>query len=172
MSDALTLIYNACDPNKPATPQYYYDCAEARGAERLTQRFLGHLKRADDYLCFLFSGHIGCGKSSELEHLRHTLKHATPFQPRYFPILINASEYLWEKLARLDLSPDQKIVNGDEDYLKMLENLSVLEYVNGGDEDPLALAEPWYAVNPIVRELQKFKEAKVRSQQKWAAEVI
>jgi hypothetical protein len=64
----------------------------------------------------------------------------------------------WEKLARLDLSFDQRIPNGDEDYLKMLENLSILEYLNGGDEDPFSEAEPWYAVNPIVRELKKFKE--------------
>ena len=41
----------------------------------------------------------------------------------------------------------------------MLENLSVLEYINGGVDDPFALAEPWYAVNPIVRELQRFKAA-------------
>lgn len=65
----------------------------------------------------------------------------------------------WEKLARLELSPDQKIPNGDNDYLVMLENVSVLEYINGSGDDPFALAEPWYAVNPIVRELQKFKAA-------------
>ncbi len=65
----------------------------------------------------------------------------------------------WEKLARLDISGDQKIPNGDNDYLVMLENLSVLEYINGGGDNPFALAEPWYAVNPIVRELQRFKAA-------------
>jgi hypothetical protein len=68
-------------------------------------------------------------------------------------------EHHWEKLARLDLSEDQKIPNGDNDYLVMLENLSVLEYINGGSDDPFAVAEPWYGVNPIVRELQKFKAA-------------
>jgi hypothetical protein len=42
----------------------------------------------------------------------------------------------------------------------MLENLNVLEYVNGGEENnPFEPIEPWYAVNPIVRELQKFKSA-------------
>lgn len=65
----------------------------------------------------------------------------------------------WGKLARLELPPYQQIVNGDDDYLKMLENLSVLEYVNGDDEGTLDSAAPWYAVNPIVRELRKFKEA-------------
>jgi hypothetical protein len=65
----------------------------------------------------------------------------------------------WKKLAELDRSFDQMILGGDDDYLVMLENLSVLEYINGGGDDPFALAEPWYAVNPIVRELQKFKAA-------------
>ncbi len=33
------------------------------------------------------------------------------------------------------------------------------EYINGGEGDPFAAAEPWYAVNPIVRELGQFKAA-------------
>jgi len=72
----------------------------------------------------------------------------------------------WEKLAVLDQSTDQKIPGGDDDYLVMLENLSVLEYINGeeGGHDAFAGEEPWYAVNPIVRELQKFKAAKSKLQ--------
>jgi len=69
-------------------------------------------------------------------------------------------EHHWTKLAALDASPDQTIPGGDEDYLAMLENLSVLEYINGGDEGTFEAAEPWYAVNPIVRELRKFKTAR------------
>ena len=68
-------------------------------------------------------------------------------------------EHHWKKLAELDLSADQQIPNGDEDYAKMLENLSVLEYRNGDDEDSLEADAPWYVVNPVVRELRKFKEA-------------
>ena len=30
MSDALKNIYNACDPDLPASSQYYFDCSEAR----------------------------------------------------------------------------------------------------------------------------------------------
>lgn len=68
----------------------------------------------------------------------------------------------WQKLAELDRSEAQQIPNGDNDYLAMLENLSVLEYINGGEEhNAFTPAEPWYAVNPIVRELQKFKAAEV-----------
>ena len=66
----------------------------------------------------------------------------------------------WEKLAELDRSADQLIPNGDPDFSTMLDNLSVLEYVNGcGHDDPFADAEPWYAVHPVVRELRKFKIA-------------
>lgn len=68
----------------------------------------------------------------------------------------------WEKLAALDLSGNQKIPSDDDDYTEMLANVSVMEYLNGGDEDPFAEEEPWYAVNPIVRELQKFKEARAK----------
>lgn len=449
MTDVLKSIYNACDPYALAPPEYYYDCSEARGGSALAQEFQRHLALANDHIYFLFSGHIGCGKSSELGELKRSLTHAAPPLACYFPILLNVSDYLddfdatptdlllaivteiadtlrreanietkdsyftkrlneikefflsdveinegelelgfakakiqrlkkdptarhkvravlepkmstmleeinfvledarlkirthpvgpgkrncadivvivdnlekirriagleeglasqrelflerytqlvgikanfiytvplrlvrspdgpqlehrygplfvlpmikthergsdvpykagidslkeilrkrlgnltleevfahdaldfflkysggnvrslmtfvqnactyasavpiplvaaqkavqqtvrtyataipehhWKKLARLDLSIDQKIPNGDNDYLVMLENLSVLEYINGGDEDPFASAEPWYAVNPIVRELQKFKAARSRLQ--------
>ena len=69
-------------------------------------------------------------------------------------------EHHWEKLAALDASSYQTIPGGDEDYLVMLENLSVLEYINGGEEETFESAEPWYAVHPIVRELRKFKTAR------------
>lgn len=94
--DALRQIYNACDPNEPATAQYYLDCGEARGESALAQVFLRHLQLADDYCCFLFSGHIGCGKSSELEHVRQAISHYSPPASgrRYFPLLLNVSDYL------------------------------------------------------------------------------
>jgi hypothetical protein len=94
MSEILKLVYNACDPNEAATSQYYLDCGEARGASALTDRFLGHLALANDYLCFLFSGHVGCGKSSELARLRDRLKEPGPNHPSYFPILLDVSDYL------------------------------------------------------------------------------
>ncbi len=39
----------------------------------------------------------------------------------------------------------------------MLENLTVMEYVNG--EDTENLDDIWYAVNPVAREIGKFKTA-------------
>jgi len=42
-----------------------------------------------------FSGHIGGGKSSELEHLRHTLETWNrPTKRRYYPIFLDTLEYL------------------------------------------------------------------------------
>jgi hypothetical protein len=92
--DALKQIYNACDPYIPASVEYYCDCAEARGSSALSLDFQNHLRLAKDYVYFLFSGHIGCGKSSELEHLERTLINAAPNRECYFPILLNVSEYL------------------------------------------------------------------------------
>lgn len=66
------------------------------------------------------------------------------------------NEAYWDKLAALEHAPDQHIPGGDDDYLTMLENMSILEYINGGSDDPIG--EPWYAVNPIVSELQRFKQ--------------
>lgn len=94
MSDTIKQIYNACDPWMPAPPEYYYDCFVARGGSALTQEFQRHLALADDYLSFLFSGHLGCGKSSELNHLARALENAYSPYGCYFPVLLNVSEYL------------------------------------------------------------------------------
>ena len=78
MEDDLKHIYNACEPYVPAPAEYYYDCAEARGSSALSQEFQNHLRLAKDYLYFLFTGHIGCGKSSELKQLERALLAAAP----------------------------------------------------------------------------------------------
>jgi hypothetical protein len=56
----------------------------------------------------------------------------------------------WELLARLHIDSDKYIPNDDK-HQEMLGDLSILEYMNA--------EEPWYAVNPVVRELEKFKRA-------------
>jgi hypothetical protein len=94
MNEALKNIYNACDPYLPASSQYYFDCAEARGEAAFAKFVCGHLKLADDHLCFLLSGHIGCGKSSELKMLERALTQVAPADDCYFPVLVDVSEYL------------------------------------------------------------------------------
>ncbi len=94
MAEALKHIYNACDPYKPATPEYYVDLAAARGSSALTQEFQRRLALTDTYLRFLFTGHIGCGKSSELGSLAHALAQPTSMHQRCFPIVLDVSDYL------------------------------------------------------------------------------
>lgn len=98
MDDALNSIYAAFNPNEAATQDVYVDCGEARGQTKLAQRFRKHLAGVSGspgkYLCFLFTGHIGCGKSSELRHLCSEVKKPEPFQPGYLTILLDAQEYL------------------------------------------------------------------------------
>lgn len=104
MSHQVTLrhIYNACDPKKPATPEYYVDCEASRGGGGLVSTFRRHMANADDHLSFLFSGHVGCGKSSELAHLSHCLDHPKQGQARYFPVIIDSHPYLDDGDAALE----------------------------------------------------------------------
>jgi len=62
------------------------------------------------------------------------------------------SKRQWELLAALEQSRDQQIDASDTDYLQILENLAIFEYINGsGVTDILTSNRPWYAVNPILR---------------------
>ena len=94
MSDPLRRIYNHCDPYKPAADEFYLDCSAARGGGVLSQEFIRRLQLADDHLSFLFAGHIGCGKSSELAELCRRLENPPHGQACYFPVLIDTNEYL------------------------------------------------------------------------------
>jgi hypothetical protein len=98
MGDVLSDLYNACDPILPATPEFYVDATAVRGGNAFTRSFLRELDRTDSYLRVLFSGHVGSGKSSELQHLRHKLElgEPAPDRKRCFPVLLDAGEYLDE----------------------------------------------------------------------------
>lgn len=89
--DILTAIYNAFEPNVPAPPKYYADCKEARGGSNLVRKMIKRLKNSkNENLRYLFTGHLGCGKSSELLHLYNEIEKGTTF----FPIYIDFEEYL------------------------------------------------------------------------------
>ena len=98
MTDILTTLYRACEPLEPATPEFYVDCSDVRGSNAFTKQFCKDLSKATAKMKRLFSGHIGSGKSSELQHLRQTLE--SPMQDaehkRFFPIFTDAIEYLNE----------------------------------------------------------------------------
>lgn len=96
MNEILKNLYNACDPIAPASSRYYVDCSDVRGSNALAKQFQRELAKTDKFLHFLFSGHIGSGKSSELEHLRNLLLQPSTPHKRYFPVLMDAGEYLDE----------------------------------------------------------------------------
>ena len=96
MSEILKRLYNACNPVKPATPSQYVDSDEARGSRDLSRQFLRDLGNIEgDFLTFLFTGHLGCGKSSELHHLAENLRHpAQQDATAYFPIILDAEDFV------------------------------------------------------------------------------
>jgi hypothetical protein len=75
----------------------------------------------------------------------------------------SVDERYWDKLADLETSAKQQIDNGSPDFWIMLENLTVMEYVNGDETD--SLDDTWYAVNPVIRETIKFQSALERKSQ-------
>jgi hypothetical protein len=76
----------------------------------------------------------------------------------------------WEVLAELELSERQKWDSNSSAQRRLLENLCVMEYINGGDENPLKKATPWYAVNPILRVQDAFEDALIAEKAKQEAE--
>lgn len=77
----LSRFYAACDPNRtldmgdPADRPYYIDFSSVRGSNiiRELERTITILK-PDQPTCQLFSGHVGCGKSTELLLLKAKLE--------------------------------------------------------------------------------------------------
>jgi len=77
----LTRFYHACNPSRtirisnPEERQYYIDFAEVRGGKIISEldRTIARLS-PDEPTCQLFTGHIGCGKSTELLRLKFELQ--------------------------------------------------------------------------------------------------
>lgn len=95
-SEILAHILNACNPAKPATDKQYVNCSDVRGSSLFAENLCEEFTNSDEPIHALFTGHIGCGKSSELQHIADNLDCRTPRggQKRFFPIIVNMSEYL------------------------------------------------------------------------------
>jgi len=89
-------IYNAFNPLDAAGSAVYCDMSTARGTDgALVRDFQRNIRLAGtNYIRFLFSGHIGSGKSSELEQLRQNLLARGPGGGRYFPVVIDTNDYI------------------------------------------------------------------------------
>lgn len=98
MADDLSrLLYNGCDPLKPADRKQYVDFSEVRGGDVLVRQIGKQLDLSQNVnLRLLFSGHSGSGKSSELEHLAAEFRKPKPecSQYRYYPVLINVQDHV------------------------------------------------------------------------------
>lgn len=78
----LTKFYQACDPSKTLVVgnaedrQYYIDFSSVRGGKIIAEleRTITRLS-PDEPTCQLFTGHVGCGKSTELLRLKAELEH-------------------------------------------------------------------------------------------------
>jgi hypothetical protein len=82
-------FYNACNPVEPldfAIPkerQSYIDFSSVRGRQVIDQ-MIKHISWGGNYTCQLFTGHIGCGKSTELLRLKTKLEEENKFFVVYF----------------------------------------------------------------------------------------
>lgn len=149
------------------------DMLEKRAGQPLAQVFA---PAALDFLLTYSGGHTRLLMSFVQQACAYAQSLPIPLSAAHRAIAQTVSMYSttiveshWRKLAELDLSDDQKLRNGDLDYLGLLESLAILEYVNGGEEtNPFDPVEQWYAVNPIVRELGKFKKARLEIEQERA----
>ncbi|MCP4397324.1 MAG: hypothetical protein GY801_08510, partial [bacterium] len=85
----LERAYNNFNPKVPVAPtsEYYVNCDEVRGeqGEYVADTMSVELSMmSNDYAHFLFTGHIGSGKSSELLKTREILEEEHRFQVLYF----------------------------------------------------------------------------------------
>ncbi|MEQ8385709.1 MAG: ATP-binding protein [Coleofasciculus sp. A1-SPW-01] len=100
----LPRFYKACNPSKPLTvgevedQQYYIDFSPVRG-----NRIIQSLQRTialispDEPTCQLFTGHIGCGKSTELLRLKAELE-----KQGYYVVYFESSQDL--DMADVDIT--------------------------------------------------------------------
>ena len=127
----LTDAYDICDPVKPLQgddlARYYIPLVEARNTEAIIQ--VGQIlqqQKADKFSTILFTGHRGCGKSTELRRIE---KH---WQKEYLTIFLNVEEetdindveyidiYL-TVIRQVEYALRQLKVNFDQELLKSFE---------------------------------------------------
>lgn len=81
MSLDLARFFRACNPSKTLVVgnqedrQYYIDFSSVRGSNIIQELGRTIVLADDEPNCQLFTGHIGCGKSTELRRLQADLEH-------------------------------------------------------------------------------------------------
>ncbi|NER52891.1 MAG: ATP-binding protein [Symploca sp. SIO1A3] len=99
----LSQLFRACNPNKTLDlsqaedRQYYIDFAAVRGNNIIRELQRTIVLSGDEPTCQLFTGHIGCGKSTELSKLKAHLE-----QEGFHVVYFQSSQDL--DLADVDIS--------------------------------------------------------------------
>ncbi|PSR15897.1 KAP family P-loop domain-containing protein [filamentous cyanobacterium CCP3] len=133
-------FFRACNPSKtlnlnsPADARYYIDVSTVRGSDLVRELKRTITLSGQDPTCQLFTGHIGCGKSTELSRLQRDLE-AEGYHVVYFEstddldmgdvdisdILLAIAKQVSKSLeeAKLRLSPSrfQQLIKSTADLL-------------------------------------------------------
>jgi AAA ATPase domain len=157
MTRDLRKFYQATDPGKalaianPEDQQYYIDFSSVRGGpiiEKLKKK-ITYLS-PDDPTCVLFTGHIGCGKSTELLRLQDELE-KEEFHVIYFAssedlemtdvdicdILLAISRHVSESLAHIKLEEPKTLKDLLQGASKLLQTEVDISQLKLGIENPL-----------------------------------
>jgi AAA ATPase domain len=96
-------LFRICNPSKTlnlgkvSDRQYYIDFSQVRGSNLVEELQRSIILSADEPTCQLFTGHIGCGKSTELSRLKTELE-----AQGYHVVYFESSEDL--EMADVDIS--------------------------------------------------------------------
>ena len=132
-------FFNACNPSKtlkigqPEDRRYYVDFAPVRGGNVIRRLHRTIIHQAEQATCQLFTGHIGCGKSTELFRLKDQLEN-DGFHVVYF-----------ESSADLDMA--------DVDITDIL--LAMTQQITSSLETANIYLKPNYFVN-LFHEIEEF----------------
>jgi hypothetical protein len=92
--DPVSLVYNACNPAVVPTREQYVDCSSARGGTRVADLMARQIRRSQRPAHLLFSGHLGGGKSTELQQLKRTLEAPAAGRKPLFCVYIDAEDFV------------------------------------------------------------------------------
>ena len=93
LNSRLADLSRACDPNVPADENTFTPLNEARGSSLFADIVLGDLRYTKGKRKWLFSGHIGCGKSSELYEVARVVRAEEEEGKRYLPVFVDMRLY-------------------------------------------------------------------------------
>ena len=92
MAQGIDLFYQKCDPAEPLNPgdERYVPCDNVRGTGDLVERLEHSVRRSGKPMHLLFTGHRGCGKTTELKRLIQRLEKPTMTSRPFFVVYFEA----------------------------------------------------------------------------------